>query len=158
MQWDSKLLSLTAVLLSLLHSFACTRKVIYLYKGKKNVTHLWMNFLTTSMPALSSFRAKIYSWVKRRSLGHFPKSWNEKKTPGDSVNEGAATCEFKSTSDIVCRPTMLCLRILWTTGVNTSITTIDRGRSLQCCVGEHKKRYRLIHILIIKIIIYNLIL
>lgn len=29
--------------------------------------------------------------------------------------------------------TMLCLRILWTTGVNTSITTIDRGRSRQCC-------------------------
>lgn len=27
---------------------------------------------------------------------------------------------------------MLCLRILWTTGVNTSMTTMDRGRSLQC--------------------------
>lgn len=29
--------------------------------------------------------------------------------------------------------TMLCLRILWTTGVKTSITTIERGRSRQCC-------------------------
>lgn len=29
--------------------------------------------------------------------------------------------------------TMLCLRILCTTGVNTSITTMDRGRSRQCC-------------------------
>lgn len=29
--------------------------------------------------------------------------------------------------------TMLCLRIRCTTGVNTSITTIDRGRSRQCC-------------------------
>lgn len=28
--------------------------------------------------------------------------------------------------------TMLCLRILWTTGVNTSMTTMERGRSLQC--------------------------
>ena len=28
--------------------------------------------------------------------------------------------------------TMLCFRILWTTGVNTSMTTMDRGRSLQC--------------------------
>ena len=27
---------------------------------------------------------------------------------------------------------MLCFRILWTTGVNTSMTTMDRGRSLQC--------------------------
>ncbi len=81
MQWDSKLLSLAALLLSLLHSFACTRKVICVCIIKKKwVTHLWMNFLTTSMPALSSFRAKIYSWVKRRSLGHFPKSWNEKKS------------------------------------------------------------------------------
>lgn len=28
--------------------------------------------------------------------------------------------------------TMLCFRILWTTGVNTSMTTMDRGRSRQC--------------------------
>lgn len=34
--------------------------------------------------------------------------------------------------------TMLCLRILWTTGVNTSMTTIDRGRSLQCC-GQRRE-------------------
>lgn len=37
-----------------------------------------MNFFTTSMPALSSFRARMYSWVKSLSLGHFPKSWRER--------------------------------------------------------------------------------
>lgn len=31
------------------------------------------------MPALSSFRARMYSWVKSLSLGHFPKSWRENK-------------------------------------------------------------------------------
>ena len=35
--------------------------------------------------------------------------------------------------------TMLCLRILWTTGVNTSMTTMDRGRSLQCW-GDRRTR------------------
>lgn len=38
-----------------------------------------MNFLTTSMPALSSFRARMYSWVKSLSLGHFPKSCRDNK-------------------------------------------------------------------------------
>lgn len=38
-----------------------------------------MNFLTTSMPALSSFRARMYSWVKSLSLGHFPKSCRDNR-------------------------------------------------------------------------------
>lgn len=46
-------------------------------------THLCMNFFTTSMPALSSFRARIYSWVKSLSLGHFPKSWRDKQRQSD---------------------------------------------------------------------------
>lgn len=39
--------------------------------------HLWINFLTTSIPPLSSLRARMYSWVKRRRRGHFPKSWQQ---------------------------------------------------------------------------------
>ena len=34
--------------------------------------------------------------------------------------------------------TMLCLSILWTTGVKTSITTIDRGLWRQCCTETEK--------------------
>lgn len=36
---------------------------------------------------------------------------------------------------------MLCLRILWTTGVKTSITTMERGRSRQCCNKQNKEDF-----------------
>lgn len=177
---------------------------------------LWTNFLTTSIPAFSSLSARMYSWVKRRSRGHFPKScqghkdtkqaesWHQSvkkskkqkellmsalfffnsliitcgccaKSKTDLFNiysseTNAKTiyclvwphlrqsflrvlyCEFSASKtfqtswnrgqleigkDVQWTKknllTMLCLRILWTTGVNTSITTIDRGLSRQCC-------------------------
>lgn len=39
-----------------------------------NVANLWINFFTTSIPAFSSFKDRMYSWVKSRNRGHFPKS------------------------------------------------------------------------------------
>lgn len=50
---------------------------------KLNVTHLWINFFTTSIPAFSSFKDRMYSWVKSRNRGHFPKSCPRRR---DSVN------------------------------------------------------------------------
>lgn len=52
------------------------------------------------MPALSSFKARMYSWVKSLSLGHFPKSWRENKgrdmetQPKGGLEKGDVTHEL----------------------------------------------------------------
>lgn len=56
---------------------------------KLNVTNLWINFFTTSIPAFSSFKARIYSWVNSRNRGHFPKSCPKRR---DSVKTVKHAC------------------------------------------------------------------
>lgn len=66
---------------------SCHRQILQLIW-----THLWTNFLTTSIPAFSSFRARMYSWVKRRSRGHLPKScWRKAKCLKPSTNQRLLT-------------------------------------------------------------------
>jgi len=59
------------------------------YTVTLNVTNLWINFFTTSIPAFSSFKARMYSWVNRRNRGHFPKSCPKRR---DSVKTVKHAC------------------------------------------------------------------
>lgn len=77
-------------------------------------------------------REREWERMKKRDLE------NERKSVrATALRDGSLTLstEVQSTRTL----TMLCLRILWTTGVNTSITTIDRGRSRQCCRQTDRK-------------------